>query len=314
MASAQVQTRDQTSRTSGTARVVGLLVYAVGLTVGVQVWGLPKSTVAAFACVWLAVIAWDNRAPWRDHLAFPRDWALPLAVLVVYLYSRGLADDLGLTPVQVTSPIEADRLLFGGTLPTEYLQARLCGEPCVRTLPREWYDVPLTTVYYSHFFVAPIVAGVLWVRHRPSWVHFMRRYLTINIAALAVFVALPVAPPWLAAHQGELSGIARITGRGWYELGPGDFQEQFSAVGNPVAAMPSLHAGIALLVALYAISRLSSPWRWLVLLYPLTMSFALVYFAEHYVVDTLGGWLLALGVWWGCAVWERRVGPQPDTT
>ena len=58
-------------------------------------------------------------------------------------------------------------------------------------------------------------------------------------------------------------------------------------MGNKSAAMPSLHAGIAFLIVFYAIWRLSTRWRWLLLLYPIAMSTALVYFAEHYVIDVV---------------------------
>ena len=115
-----------------------------------------------------------------------------------------------------------------------------------------------------------------------------------------------MAPPWLAAQQGAISDhVARITGRGWYHLKAGDFHQKLSAVGNPVAAMPSLHAAVSLFVALYGASRLRSRWRWLLLLYPLTMAFTLVYYAEHYVIDILAGYAVAGLVLWGCARWEH---------
>ena len=53
--------------------------------------------------------------------------------------------------------------------------------------------------------------------------------------------------------------------------------------------MPSLHAGIAFMVAIYGIQKLRTPWRFLLAAYPLPMSFALVYYAEHYVIDVLAG-------------------------
>ena len=44
------------------------------------------------------------------------------------------------------------------------------------------------------------------------------------------------------------------------------------------------------------------------MLYPLAMSTALVYYAEHYVIDVLAGALLAMVVLVGCQLWERRRG------
>jgi membrane-associated phospholipid phosphatase len=75
-----------------------------------------------------------------------------------------------------------------------------------------------------------------------------------------------------------------------------------------VAAMPSLHAGMTVLIALYAIQRLRSRGRWLLLAYPVAMSTALVYYGEHYVVDVLAGALLAVLVLLGCKVWEDTRG------
>ena len=294
-------------------RIASMLAYAVALTCWVTVMGLPRQALPAFVWIWLATIAWNFGAPLRSHLAFLRDWSLPLGVLTVYLYSRGLADDLGFVSVHVTAPIEVDRWLFGGTLPTEFLQAHLCGNPCEPTTPPHWYDLVLTTVYYSHFVVALTIASVLWLRDRSAWVGFMRRYLSLNVLALVVYITYPMAPPWLAAQNGFVSGyVARITGRGWGHVHGGHFHQKLSAVGNPVAAMPSLHAGIALFVALYGVSRLRRRWRWLLLLYPLAMSFMLVYYAEHYVIDILAGFAAAGLVLWGCAMWERSRAPDRE--
>ena len=100
---------------------------------GLRSWGCRKQTVVVVGWIWLAVIAWDVRRPWREHLAFLRDWWLPLGILTVYLFSRGLSDDLGFVEVHVTEPLSIDRWLFGGVLPTEWLQAELCGVPCERS-------------------------------------------------------------------------------------------------------------------------------------------------------------------------------------
>ena len=140
----------------------------------------------------------------------------------------------------------------------------------------------------------------------------MRRYVIINFGALVVYILYPMAPPWMASEQGWLDAdVARITGRGWHDLGLGRVDLVLQGVGNPVAAMPSLHAGITFLIAIYGIQRLRTPWRWLLALYPLAMCTALVYYAEHYVIDVLAGALLAVLVLVGCQLWENsrdRVG------
>jgi len=296
-------------------RAAGVVAYVGGLTAYMYFFGLPKQAVEVVGCIYLGTVSWDVRRPVREHVTFLRDWWPPFVVFLVYLYSRGLSDDLGIFSVHVTEPVEADRWLFGGTLPTEYLQAHLCGIPCERSMPPRWYDVVLTTVYYSHFFAALGVAAYLWKRNRPQWVRYMRRYLLIISSAVVCFVVYPMAPPWMASRDGYITEhVSRITGRGWFDLGKaagGTAHQHVSAVGNQVAAMPSLHAGLALFVAWWGIGRLRGGLRWLLLLYPLAMSFMLVYYAEHYVVDALAGALMVAVVMGGCALWERRR-PAPE--
>ncbi len=297
--------------TSRGARAIALTVYLTVLLAWIWKVGVPTDTLQIFVWIWAAAIAWNVQAPKRHHLGFVRDWWLPLVVLLVYLYSRGFADEIGLFSVHFTSPIAIDRWLFDGALPSQYLQDRWCGDTCNYYVPPRWYDVALTAVYYSHFLVAPTVAFVLWLRNRATWIHFMRRYLTINIVGLIGYITVPMAPPWMASDFGLIDGgVARLTGRGWSEIGLGGFHQALADVGNPTAAMPSLHAGIAALVAMYAVQRLRSPWRWLLLAYPLVMSLMLVYYGEHYVIDLIAGWLVAIAVLAGCSAWERLFGRQ----
>jgi PAP2 superfamily len=297
-------------QTSIPVRLVSLAVYAAALATYIALVGLPKQSWAAVAWLWLATIAWDVRKPVLQHLTFLRDWWMPMALLMIYLYSRGISDDLGFVNVHVTAPIDADRWLFLGTLPTEWLQANLCGVPCERASQPAWYDVALTTVYYSHFFAALSIAAYLWMRDRPEWIRYMRRYLTLTFTALVIYIVYPMAPPWMASRDGYLTeDISRITGRGWFDFGRsggGGAHQEFSAVGNQVAAMPSLHAGLSILVATYLITRLRSPWRWLMVLYPIAMSFMLVYYAEHYVIDIIAGGICVAAVMLGWSAWERR--------
>lgn len=292
-----------TRRTATTAYAVGLLLWCLLV-------GIPNDPAGVVLWIWLGTIAWYVDDPDRRWRRFWRDWWLPLLLLVVYWLVRGLADEIGIAP-HYSMPIRVDEWLFGGTVPTVALQQAWCGEPCVKTLPPHWWDVLFTTVYASHFLVALTLAGVLWVRDREEWVRWLRRYLTLLFSGLAIYIVYPMAPPWMAARDGYLAEVHRITRRGWSELGVGglDLHRQTMimwGMGNKVAAMPSLHAGIAFLVAFWFVTRLGSPWRWLLLLYPLAMSLALTYFAEHYVIDAVCGAALALLVMVGVGRWERR--------
>ncbi|MDF1705994.1 MAG: phosphatase PAP2 family protein [Aeromicrobium sp.] len=288
-------------------RALAMSVYALALGVWIVVVGLPSDPFQMFVWLWLAAIAWYAGAPWSEHTRFVRDWWPAFAVLILYLYSRGLSDELIGMPVHWTMPIEVDRWMFGGHLPTEVLQDRLCGDPCLRSTEPRWYDIVLTTVYFSHFVLGLGLAFVLWIRDRAAWAAWLTRYLTINVAGLVIYILYPMAPPWLASKERYIGeALPRLTGRGWEVIGLDGFHVVLASVGNPVAAMPSLHCGIAALVAFWLIARLRSPWRWLILLYPATMGFALVYYAEHYVIDLIAGWALAGLVMVAVGRWERR--------
>lgn len=287
-------------------RGASLSAYLVLLGFWISSFGVPSDAVQIFVWLWLATIAWNVEAPPRYHLVFLRDWWVPMAALIVYFYSRGLADEVLRMPVHIQMPISVDTWLGGGELPSHALQERLCGSPCDPDSEPRWFDLMFAVVYTTHFVVGLTLAMVLWLWNRGEWKKWMRRYVGANLAALVVYLLYPMAPPWMASEEGYLTHeVFRITHRGWEEVGLGRFHLVLTGVGNPVAAMPSLHAGIAFLIAMYAIQRLRSPLRWLLLVYPLLMSVGLVYFGEHYVIDIVAGAALAAAVLAACSWWER---------
>ncbi|HYJ67374.1 MAG TPA: phosphatase PAP2 family protein [Nocardioidaceae bacterium] len=282
--------------------------YAALFVAWLTVVGLPTDPIVMFAWLWLATVAWNVEAPARQHVAFVRDWWPALALLMGYMYSRGLADEVGM-PVHVTSAIRFDEWLFGGHLPTATLQDAWCGEPCTWSSQGAWYDTVFATTYYSHFFVGLTVAVVLWLRSRDAWLPYMRRYIGLNLFGLAVYILYPLAPPWWASDRGFLDEpVERITSRGWDAVGLQSARLDLGPdmlVGNAVAAMPSLHTAVSTLVALYGITRLRHPARWLLLAYPALMSVTLVYTGEHYVIDVLAGYVAAVLVMVAASAWER---------
>lgn len=293
-------------RTRPVARLIALSVLGVlfGLVAYDQGW--PDDYVSIFAWLWLLSVAWRIEAPPVTHLAFIRDWWIPLVLLMFYFYSREFADDLGI-PVYYQYAIDFDVWFGGGDTPSARLQELLCGSPCQPSGVAHWYDRVFIIVWMSHFTVGLTMAVIFWFRSRPAFVMWMRRYLMINFAALICYVLIPTAPPWMASMEGRLpTEVVRLGAKAWVGPKPegvGD-PDPSSWAGNAVAAMPSLHTGVAVLVAAYAILQLSSRWRWLLILYPLTMAFALVYLGEHYVADVLGGVVLAVAVLVGCSRWE----------
>ena len=144
-----------------------------------------------------------------------------------------------------------------------------------------------------------------------------RRWKALHFTTYALF---PAAPPWLASQEGALPPTARLVKLIWTHVPIAHFRllfEKGERYSNAVAAIPSLHAAYALLIALVLWrSARRGPWRVLLAAYPVAMAFALVYSGEHYAIDILLGWLyavLAFVVVERAADWlAARKEPEPE--
>lgn len=204
------------------------------------------------------------------------------------LADGGPRNRLGL-PLHVTGPADADRALLGG-VPTPWLQEHLA------TGSAQWYDAVVALVYATHFVGLPAVTVLVWLRWRHRLVPWLLAVTVLTTSGYAGYVLYPAAPPWDAAERGLLAPVERISTIGWevLHLEPvGRLVELGQQASNPVAAMPSLHAGVAMLIALH-LGPVARPAVRLALAgYAVAMGLALVYTGEHYVVDVLAGWALA---------------------
>jgi membrane-associated phospholipid phosphatase len=289
--------------------MIGMLLWAAAFAVGTYFVGVPTSDpLIAFGWLWLATIAWRSELPWRQHLLFLRDW-LPIALLLVgYNISRGYADRL-FAP-HVTPMINADKAMFGGHVPTVFLQQHLYHPGHV-----QWWEVAVSLVYVSHFLTVPTVAVILWLRSRPQWARYMRRWFALSLAGLITYFLYPAAPPWWAWEHGYLTGpVARISTAGWNAIGLHGAGNTLNALqveaANPVAAMPSLHTAYAMMAVAFFLPVVGRRWWPLLLAYPLAMTFTLVYSGEHWVIDVLVGWLYVAATFalvaYGERWWTRR--------
>jgi membrane-associated phospholipid phosphatase len=154
-----------------------------------------------------------------------------------------------------------------------------------------------TLVYVSHFFATFVVAGWLWPRNREAWRVFTARFFILSFMGALTFAVFPTAPPWAASDFGRIGPVARIADHGWQVLNlqePEVLLQRGRAIANPYAAIPSLHAGWALLLVITLWPFVAKPLRSLLVAYPLAMGATLVYTGEHFVVDILVGWLYVL--------------------
>ncbi|MEN8375009.1 MAG: phosphatase PAP2 family protein [Gemmatimonadota bacterium] len=209
-------------------------------------------------------------------------------VFLFYVAGRRLADD-GFAPVRVEYVISADRVLGLGEVPTVWLQHAMAG------VLAGWAPV-LVAIYVSFFFVFVASAPFLYWRDRSGAERMLAAGVLVFVIGLPIHWALPTAPPWMASLEGYIEPVGRLLHDGWlgeqttvYELGN-------SASGNDVSAMPSYHMALTVLVAL-AWGRSGSVRAAIGWAYVALMGFALVYGAEHYVVDLLVGGAVAAVAW-----------------
>lgn len=282
-------------------RPYALALYFVALVLWSAHYGIPvqRELVILWTCGALACAS-IGRPP-REILQLVLDWLPIVAVLWVYDLTRGAADSLGIG-VHYHPMIDFDRFLFG-EVPTVWLQQHLYDPSAV-----QWWDVAFTLVYTSYFIVPFALAGVLWARDRLAFLGFMRRLVTLALAGLATYLAFPAAPPWLAGEMGLIGVVHRSSSRGFEVLGVGTASlfSEGQKVSNLVAAVPSLHAGFTMLVALFLWGRVRPRLRPLLLLYPLAMGLTLVATGEHYFFDVVLGWLYAGAVMGAWSWWEWR--------
>jgi len=159
----------------------------------------------------------------------------------------------------------------------------------------------------------PLVTGVVWFCLRDRFTAWIAAVLTLTTLGVGGYIGYPAAPPWLASDSGQIGTVDRISSLGWdyLRLDLGESLTVLGQDGNPVAAMPPLHAGIALLVALFFWSSASTLWRAGLLGYAMLMAVTLVYTGEHYVVDVVAGWLTAgVAITVGAAVRRSRSTPH----
>ena len=299
----------RTSIPWGRIRLALVIAYGVGYVWWFFQYGIIIDRISVLLSVaFFLIVASVGRPPRRWAMMFG-DLTIFVVMWIIYDESRGVADRAGF-PVQVESVRNLDRLFFFGADPVVWLQRNFDRGP----ENVQWYDVVGSMVYYSHFIVPPVTIAVLWFISRRQWVRYMRRFATVMFVACTMFVLVPTAPPWMAAggknrlglELDALPPLSRPTGRGWRYLGLDAFVKAWDHGrdwANQVAAMPSLHSAFALFIVVFFFPWVRD-WRWraLMLLYPLSMALALMYFAEHYFVDALAGWLIVGLAFW---VWGR---------
>ncbi len=279
--------------------LIGMVIYLVAIS-AYQLWNrgfVGPDTILPFMLLAAIVIG--------QARTFLRDWIPFIIIFFAWQLLRGYADQAANGagfPIHDTDLIAAERLLFGGQIPTVVLQNALYVPGQI-----QWYDVMATTFYGFHFVLPLLFAYLLWIRDRDLYWRFVYALMAVSFAAFFTYVVFPAVPPWLAGEQKLIRDGNRIV---QVHLIRDAVVDQFRVGGgipsyllrrsnpNPIAAMPSLHAAYPTLVLLFGLFN----WRPVApvaLLYCLGLWFSVVYIGDHYVVDVLAGVVYAVVVFFG---------------
>jgi hypothetical protein len=150
--------------------------------------------------------------------------------------------------------------------------------------------IELANRYYVSVHFPLTIAVLVWLyRHRrPAYTWAKRALLLATGVALVFHVLVPVTPPRLLSSLGMVD-TGHAGGMSIYQA------PVLGSLSNEYAAVPSLHVGWPVLLAVVLVATGRSRWRWLWFLHPLATLFVVVSTANHYWLDGLAGSALVLG-------------------
>jgi hypothetical protein len=234
---------------------------------------------------------------------------LPMALLALIYDSMRFVRDVGLTPERVhvcdlrALDMRIASVQMGGVRGSvhDYLQAH-----ATKTL-----DLLCAIPYGIFLYITVAFAVLLYVRDYPRLQRFAWSFFFLNIAGYATYHVYPAAAPWyyhahgctvdLASRASEGPNLARVDD--W--LGTSYFAAFYGRSNDVFGAVPSLHVGYPLLIALYAWPMTRAVGRALALAFFASMCFAAVYLDHHWIVDVLLGVIYTLTVELILHAWSR---------
>ncbi len=248
--------------------------------------------------------ALDRLAHWKQLFPRgPRDFALQLGIwfgfLLIYQVARGVADrgaDEAFANGQML--IDVERSLTG--LIEIDIQRLVIGAGDGLVQLVNW------TYWNSQFTVVGLALIWVYFARNDNFLRLRNTLLLANAIGLIGFMAMPTAPPRLFPEVGFIDTLASASGinhgSGLIEL-----------ASNQFAAMPSLHAADALILAIMLVPLVRNPLTKLAwVLWPAWVWFTVMATGNHYWIDIAAGVALA-GVAVPLMVYaERRLSHRDD--
>jgi membrane-associated phospholipid phosphatase len=222
------------------------------------------------------------------HLAF--QFVIWMGFYVAYQVARGAADRSVYEAFQNGEwVLHTERQL--GTL----------FEPAVqRVVDTSSVLVTLTSFTYWLSQFAVVGVTLLWVyfRHHDRFAGFRNWLIVANLVGLVGYILVPTAPPRMFPEWGFVDTLAQYSSVN-HDSG------LIAFTSNPYAAMPSLHAMDALIVGIVMFGLVRSRLaKALWIAWPIWVGFAVISTGNHYWLDVIAGFALALATGFALRQWH----------
>src|SRR4051794_39091175 len=148
-----------------------------------------------------------------------------------------------------------------------------------------WVEDVASWMYLnSHFVVTTCTLAFIYV-FRNEHFYFVRNMFMVAMGlALVGYLVYPTAPPRMLADLGFIDSVSDFTG----------VSPEANALYNPYAAVPSMHVGFALMLAVPMIRMAKRTWaKALWIAYAPLVSAVVVVTANHWIFDAATGALAA---------------------
>jgi phosphatidylinositol alpha-mannosyltransferase len=207
------------------------------------------------------------------RLSWRREVILFLAAYVAYSVGRGAADgslEAGLENARSIVALQA-RLGIGVEAA---VQEHLIGQPVMWLLNRLYL--------IAQFAVVPVALVWVYRRRRDLYPKLRTTVLATWLLALPVYALFPTAPPRLA----DIGVVDTVSEQTRFALD----SPLVTAFYNPIAAVPSLHAGFAIAVGVAVAASVRALWaRVAALLWGPAVAVVVIATGNHFVLDVVLG-------------------------
>lgn len=202
-----------------------------------------------------------------------------------------------LLPIRVQEPYHLDLILFGIHSGGNILHLH---DWIFQVLQSPFLDIYCGIIYMLHVPMVLILLILFWKFSSDELAaRFIFAFWIMNVFAFLTYYFYPAAAPWfvqkygflqpLVPMPGDPAGLARFDALLHLNL----FTQNYQITPVPFGAVPSMHAGFAMLEFLYSL-QFNRKLAYLIAIYCMSMWFSALYLQHHYMIDIILGVFYAL--------------------